>query len=347
MKKYIFGFDAARPEACAERLRDAGFDAVVVGTADAATRAALTGAGLELYLCYGAYGTGADLAGEEHLTRDAAGLPRRWFGSGCPNDAALAAARLDAALAALRETPEARGLFVDGARFASFASTEGTAAFFTCFCPRCLRRMESLGLDGERIRTAVWALSETRRVAPADAPALRDWFAFRAATQRAYFERFAGAVHALPGRPLACGFVFAPSLGGFVGQTPESWAALDVVAPMLYRAYPHADGPACLGHEWAAARELFDAETLQALAELAGIDAALIPAAGEAALKAQGFPPERVGAELSAWRERLGEEQVLSPILQIEDARREETIAAALAAGADGYGLFMYGQAEL
>ena len=345
VRRYIFGFDAADPERGAAELREKGFDAVVLGGADAPTTRALERAGIELYLCYGAFGLGGADEDPERWARDAAGRKRRWFGSGCPNDEALAQARLDAALERLRATPSARGLFVDGARFASFASSEGPEAFFTCFCPRCTARMRALGFDPERLTGAAQALMRSRGAEEASVEALGEWFAFRQACMRAYFDRFAAAVHALPGNRLACGFVFAPSLGGFVGQTGESVRALDVVAPMLYRAYPHAEGPACLGHEWEAAQALFDGRTLPRLAALAGVEKALVPAQG---IEAQvGFPAARVGEETAAARSGLRTGQALLPILQIEDEHLAGTAAAAMEAGAAGYGLFMYGQAAL
>ena len=346
VKRYIFGFDVARPEACAAELRAHGFDAVVVGAADARTPAALAEYGLELYLCYGAYGVGAN-ADASVLCRDAAGAPRRWFGSGCPNDTVTAEAHLSAALEKLRRVPSARGLIVDGARFASFASTEGPLGFFTCFCPRCLARIGKMGFDPERMRAAVLRLMERRCFPSEDAPALREWFAFRAACIQDYFKLLAEAVHALPGKKQAGAFVFAPSLGGFVGQTAAAMCELDLVAPMLYRAYPHADGPACLGHEWAAAKELFDDETLSRLAALADNPGELFPEKDAAALRREGLSPARPGAEIAALADRLAPGQRLLPILQIEDEALEESASAVLDAGADGFGLFMYGQAEL
>ena len=343
MKRFLFGMDAERPGDCARLLRRKGIDAVVLGDADARTREALAENGLMLYLCYGAHGLGGDFADPVHLARDAEGREARWFSSGCPNDVALARARMDAALERAANLPEMRGILVDGARFASFASTEGPDGFFSCFCPRCMERMEALGLDAARIRRAVRRLGSERRIT--DEAAIAGWFAFRADCVGAYLEDFAGRVHALPGSPEAGAFVFAPSLAGFVGQTARACAPLDLVSPMLYRAYPHADGPACLGHEWAAASRLFEPEVLRRLAELSGADAGFVPRQEPDALLAKGFAPERIGAEIAAARLRPG--QSLLPILQIEDRQIMRSVCSALEADADGFGYFMYGQAPL
>lgn len=270
MKRFLFGFDAENPAVCAAALRRNGFDAVAVGSADKETAAALQREGLALYLCFGAFSLGQSAS----APLDAQGRPAPWFHSGCPNDEELYESRMSAALDRLKDTPTARGIFVDGARFASFASAEGPEAFFTCFCPRCMERMRSLGLDAERIRAAVAALMESRRVG--DAEGIRDWFVFRRTCVKAYMERFASRVHAMPGGREACGFVFAPSLAPFVGQK-EACAALDVISPMLYRHYPHPVGPACLGHEWAAAKGMFGADVLRQLIQCAGGSAAALP----------------------------------------------------------------------
>lgn len=347
LKYFMFGFDAEHPETCARLLKRKGIDAVVVGNADERVRLALSDCGLELYLCYGAHGLGDDFDHPAHLAKTACGREARWFSSGCPNDEALAEARLASALQRAVQTPGVRGILVDGARFASFASTEGTAGFFSCFCPRCVKRMEAMNIDAERIRAAVKWLHDVRKIS--DRTALREWFQFRAACVSAYFEHFVRRVHELPGGLSAGAFVFAPSLAGFVGQTAQACAPLDIVSPMLYRAYPHEDGPACLGHEWAAAAELFEPAVLRELAELSGIEAHpnLVPEEKPVHLRTRGFSPERIALEVASMKKRLSAGQKLMPILQIEDDRMSESAMAALNAGADGYGYFMYGQAPL
>jgi len=336
MKHYIFGFDAAAPERCADELASKGIDAVVLGGADARTARALSERGIGLYLCFGAHGLSAGLDGQERWSVDALGTPRRWFNSGCPRDEDILSAHLNAALDAVNG--DVRGVFVDGARFASFASAEGEDAFFTCFCPRCMERPGS-----EAAREAVAQLQKTR--VPAFMPLLREWLRSREERVQTYLDRFAERVHALRSDLEACAFVFSPSLAGFVGQTSAACRGLDIVAPMIYRRYPHAEGPACLNHEWAAVLRMFGDE-VRRFAALADVE---FPAPGRSveSILSDGFTPGFVGQEVARARAGMRPEQRLLPILQIEDDERARVASEAISGGADGVGWFMYGQAEL
>ena len=351
MKRFIFGFDAANARDCARTLKARGFDAVVVGNIDRDGAIALREAGLDIYLCFGAHALGDAQPRETHLARNPQNEPQAWFGSACPNDNEIADERLTRALRDARQIPGLKGVFVDGARFASFASAEGEAAFFTCFCPRCMARMQAQGLDAEAIRQAVLRLSRPGPLAEADIPLLQDWLHFRESCVQAYMARFADRVHACNPDWETGAFVFAPSLGGFVGQTMAACASLDLVSPMLYRAYPHADGPACLGHEWAAFHRLLQ-DKAAAFRHLSGMEfhprlAETAPPVLPEALLAEGFSPAEVGAEVAAARAFLSSRQRLVPIIQIEDDRQQETARCVLDSGADGVGWFAYDPAWL
>lgn len=342
MKKYIFGFDTDHPENCARRLRSQGIDAVVIGNADDRTEDALANAGLELYLCFCAYGLPANAPA---AAQTAAGKPVKWFSSGCPNDSKTYKRHIQDAVSLARRLKTARGVFVDGARFASFASVEGRENFFTCFCPKCMEKMSDMGMDAKAVRASAARLMATRQVFDRDQENIAAWMDFRAACVRRYFERFAKNVHGLREGLLAGAFVFAPSLGRFVGQTPETFGSLDIIAPMLYRAYPHEDGPACLGHEWASLKELFGENTSEFVNTAA--PGCSMPAASAEALRTDGFPPEYVGEEVALARKGLLPNQQLWPIVQIEDNRLNETVQSAFSGGADSVGCFMFGQADL
>lgn len=342
MKKYIFGFDADHPENCARRLRAQGMDAVIVGDADERTEDALANAGLELYLCCGAYG----LKGNAPATaQTAAGKPVLWFASGCPNDGKAAGRNLDAALKSARRLKTLRGVFVDGARFASFASVEGKDVFFSCFCPKCMKKMDDSGLNAKAVRASVARLMATKQVFDKDIDNLSAWMDFRSATVQKYFDHFAKSVHAVSSNLIAGAFVFAPSLARFVGQTAEACRSLDAVAPMLYRAYPHEDGPACLGHEWAMLKELFGDHAADFVSAVSPGE--IIPDFSPDALLETGFSPDRIGVEVSRARASLLPEQKLWPILQIEDPALSESTRFAFDGGADSVGYFMFGQADL
>lgn len=343
MKHYMFGFDAANPESCAEYFTQKGIDAVVAGNFDDRAVRAFRARKIELYLCYGAHGVSGASDSPEHLSVDALGESRKWFSSGCPCDEEIISAHLNEALG--KVSGDISGVLVDGARFASFASAEGGESFFTCFCPRCMEKMARLDMDAEAIRAAVAELQRTRFVGPDNASHLSRWLKFRESVVQAYFDRFAEAVHALRPGLLAGAFVFAPSLAGFVGQTPSACRSLDIVAPMLYRAYHYEHGPATLNHEWAGLARIMG-ESSHRFCRLGGAFAEPLDRSADDILK-KGFPPEHIRLETEAARLRLREGQRLLPILQIEDDLRPESFAAALSGGADGAGWFAYGQAEL
>ena len=94
--------------------------------------------GLQVLLCGGAF-PAAGFAGEDHLALDIRGRRRVWFYSCCPNHGPTRQANL-AMYRELAATPGIGGLVIDGARFASPASSFQPEAFFTCFCPRALTR---------------------------------------------------------------------------------------------------------------------------------------------------------------------------------------------------------------
>lgn len=338
MKHYIFGMDQKDPTACAHLLRKRGIDAVICGSFTPEAAAALEAEGLDMYLCFGSYGVKPDGL----LAQDPNGEPRRWFNSGCPNDAENANAHLDAVLAKAQALPKLRGILVDGARFASLASVEGIESFFTCFCPRCMQAMADMGLDAEAIRAAVKRLMDTRRLTKCDAPLIRDWLCFREKTVQSYMDSFAKRVHDLRPDLLAGAFIFAPSLGQYVGQTTEACRSLDVIAHMLYRDYHQEFGVACLGHEWAALVRGFGANT----ADWLQLTNAPLDVEREADdLRYNGFAPEWVQKEVALARSQTT--QQLWPILQLHDDRAVETLRLAQNAGADAVGFFAYGHADV
>ncbi|NLG24800.1 MAG: hypothetical protein GX558_05555 [Clostridiales bacterium] len=339
MRRYMFGLDPADWRGSAGRLRGLGYDAAVLPPGDEAAFRAAADAGLETWLCFGAHAIG-DFAQREWGAKDARGDDAPWFDSACPNAAAVNERNLGAALAFAGRVDGLAGVFVDGARFASFASLEGVASFFGCFCDRCMARMEALGYDARAIRSGVRALSDHLDGGGGDPAAMRaavdSWLDFRAACVGDYMAAFAAAARAKGLR--AGAFVFAPSLWRLVGQRPDALIGLDLVAPMLYRAYPHPGGPACLSHEWAALKRLLSRSGRPA--EAAALLGVKLPPGDPMA----GFLPARIGSETAAARAQLPHSVALKPIVQAEDDALDETVDRVLAAGADGCGEFMYTQ---
>lgn len=345
MYRYIFGFDKTDPVKCARELKRKGVSAVVTDASGALFAPVLSDEGLDVYLCYSAFSLDNDTDPNRYCA-DVWGNPRVWFSSGCPNDAALAENRMQSILDSVN--PYIKGIFVDGARFASFASSEGTDAFFTCFCPCCMEKMHASGLDAQAIRTAVSSLKHSLHD---DMHLVRDWLSFRSACVKHYMDTFAQRVHAMDTSLKAGAFIFEPFLAPFVGQTMDACASLDIIAPMLYRNYPHTDGPACMGHEWSALYRMFGDNT-PALLSITGLDGhplskGISYTAEAVRVLTDGFGPSDVGRCVKTARSLLQPCQSLWPIIQIEDDLLNCTERCAFENGADAIGYFAYGQALL
>ena len=346
MKHFFFGYDREHPAACARDLKARGIDAVVGGGFSQEAARAFREAGIDFYLCYGAHSL---KAGESRgrLALNFQGEEKRWFGSGCPNDTSSNREKIQRVLEEAEKITGLKGIFVDGARFASFASAEGPDAFFTCFCPACMEKMQELGMDGEKIRAAVDRLHQEKSFPEEEITYLAQWFSFREMCVKEYMEAFSKSVHERNPRWQAGAFIFAPSLGYFVGQTPAACASLDLLSPMLYRSYPHAHGPACLNHEWAGFYGLLgrNASILRGLSP--------VHLHGEKEREAvqcileQGFEPDAVALETRAAVKYASARQFIAPIIQSEDDCLEETAQKTLAAGAQGVGYFAYGRGML
>lgn len=344
MQHFIYGYDEKNPVACARDLKKRGITAVVDGSFSPEAVQAFQAEGIELYLCYVAHSLGEKKADTARYAKNTAGEGKIWFSSSCPLDAEIAGAHLEKALAAARSIPGLKGIFVDGARFASFASPEGFDSFFTCFCPRCMAAMEEMGLDAQAIRKAVSRLAEKGAWQEKDLPLLKDWLLYREKTVQKYMDAFARKVHAENPLWKAGAFIFAPSLSPFVGQTFFACRSLDILSPMLYRAYPHKEGPACLNHEWAAFYQLLSEKAAPFRKAFSAFD---LPSESPEELLEKGFSPLFIGKETAYAREHAEKSQWVSPIIQSEDPMQQETARCVMSAGADGVGYFVYGMGDL
>lgn len=341
MIRYLYGLDPTDYAGSAIKIRAMGYDAVVLPTGNVESFCAARDVGLETWLCFGAHAIG-DFPQSAFGARDARGAHAPWFGSACPNARMVNDHNMNAAFACAEKLDGLTGLFVDGARFASFASEEGSASFFGCFCDRCMEKMGAHGIDAQTTKNGIGQLMDYLDGAAGDLPVIRaameDWFDFRAACVREYMIAFAARAHA--SNLKAGAFVFAPSLWWYVGQRPDALASLDVVSPMLYRAYPHETGTACLSHEWAAFRALLS-HTARPAEEVASL---LFGISFMTDDPMSGFSPEHVGLETKAVRAQLSKSISVAPIIQTEDPRLRETVNCVMDAGADACGEFMYAQ---
>ena len=337
MKRFIYGIDRDHPDACAKVLKQKGYDCVVASSSDQKVIGSVREAGLDYVLCVSAFSLDRS---NPVCAIDCAGNPRVWFGSGCPNNEELRKKRLEE-YGHKASIPGINGVWIDGARFASFASSEGTDSFFTCFCPTCMRKAEQAGFDSVKMRSAVERFSRFTREGGNAEESLRgiaDWLKFRSLCVREFLSAFSDMVHA---RGVQSGaFVFAPSLARWVGQGDVDSCGLDVISPMLYRRYPAKDGPACLNHEWEALMRLMTEHTGLSREEAERLVNA--PEAMPKRVLSEGFSPTQIGKECTALHSRA----LLAPILQLEDTELSRCVTAAYKGGAEAIGVFAYSDME-
>lgn len=355
-KRWIYGC-GSDPERNARELKSAGVDAVVGVPTDAVEK--VTEAGLEAWLCGGAFGTAE--TDETNLARDLDGQPRYWFGSGSPNSVVLRDRCLEN-YESMARTPGITGIFVDGCRFASPAS--GWDALFTDFSEHSRSKAEQLGMDWEVMIRDVCALRELFRASAGGPPpeALRTplravetlsrlpgvtlWLRFRRTCISEHFRAIADLIH---GAGLRMGvYLFAPSFAPIVGQDYDVLTRVaDVVSPMLYRNYAEAPGIACLNWELAALASPWGGPP-DASAKVQWLEAALdllnwteTVSERDPDRVREALPPALVGLETARARQVPGTAE-LAPIINIEDTAMAETVASVRQAGADGVGWFLF-----
>ena len=152
-KYWMHGFGGDDPKKTAAAFKEAGFDVVVAG--GAAVIDAVNAAGMEAWLCGGAFGLGSHKDDDSFKAKDLSGKPQIWFGSGCPNHPTLREENIKS-YKGMAATDGVKGILVDGCRFASPAS--GLNPYFTCFCDTCKAKANTLGLDFDAMKRDVKAL---------------------------------------------------------------------------------------------------------------------------------------------------------------------------------------------
>jgi hypothetical protein len=296
--------------------------------------------GMTWELACGAFGT----TDERLFAVDVVGRATRWFASGCPNREEIRIPAL-ARIEQLARTPGISGIVIDGARFASPASPEGATAFFSCFCPCCMAKAQSLGYDAERMKTAV-ALLYQAIFANGDLQlntcrdGLRDWLQFRASCTTEFLRAFHETVKQANPALRTGIFIFAPTLASLVGQDYASLTFLDSFVPMIYRHYKQPKGPACLDHEYRAINRYIAQASPAArpiLRELATEIGLQFPAEQDDGV----FQPSAIERETALARRMIGDRE-LCPIILLDDDRLAESVAAARRGGADDVGFFAY-----
>jgi hypothetical protein len=303
----------------------------------------------------------------EDLTIDIYGQPFQWFGSGCPNSPAIRTQFYRTMDRLLKGN--IKGVFLDGVRFPSPASSETNSGFFSCFCPRCQEDMTTRGYDRETIMRDVrqtadlilTGLSTTLQrwlrdlCSPAGwltlnaaYPGLFAWFKYRADCITDFVQELSTWMcKSHTGKELAA-FLFQPCLAYFVGQDYRRLSPdLQIVSPMIYRNYPHRPGPATINQEiMAMATLLWEgtslsfAQCLQDLLHIFGLEVEEeLPQNPDSLIS---MPIAHVTAETLAAAAFSGPRSKVIPIIWAGDHRLPETIAALKQTGVEQAILFTY-----
>ena len=336
------------PQKGVELLKQLGFRTVVSGPDDADI---IQAAGMDAYICSGAY-RGPDFRDESYLAEDVYGTKRTWFASTCPTRPEVRAYNLER-IRQMASQPGIKGILIDGARFASPSSGETTDAFFTCFCPECMKKARSMGFDDKAMHRAATALYDRLHGEKVDIrphlTGLAEWFSFRRAATTEHLLNFVTTVKSVNPDLKAGIYIFAPSLSDLVGQHYRDLIGkMDIVAPMLYRCYSDPNGPACLNVEIADMLRMLEGDPQltaeERMALLQGLCGTLNLGGYQTPAELQaGFPPESLRSETAKAR-LMSPGSYLAPIIQLDDPELDAAIEETVAGGADAVNFFVYQQ---
>ena len=356
MKLWMYGCTDEHQKDAAKgisRLKEIGFSAVA-GSASAARMAAEEG--MEGYVASGAY-RGPDFRSDDYLAQDPWGNKCRWFSSTCPTRKEVREYNLEQ-IRRLAATPGIKGVIIDGARFSSPSSgpvgdgphDRGTDAFFTCFCPECMKKARAMGFDADEMRTAAGRLYDFVHGKPVNLTwymyGLHQWMEFRRAATTEHLINFARTVKEVNPELKTGIFIFTPALSDLVGQSYRDlrpW--MDIYSPMIYRCYPEESGPACLNVELSDCLKMLQGSP--ALDE----EARIRLLSGITGLELTGYEdPEimRQGLDVSLVREETRRARVMSlgrtlaPIIEFDDPKLESAMENTRKGGADEISFFAY-----
>ncbi|NLK07300.1 MAG: hypothetical protein GX316_01205 [Firmicutes bacterium] len=276
-------------------LRNLGVETIV--TSGDSTDAAHQGALYRLFTHYSMVHAFTMTEHEEDGTINVFGESINWFNSGCPNSPRIRA-NFYTKMEQLLSQP-VQGVFLDGIRFSSPASSTHPTGFFDCFCPRCQQDMANRGYEFKTIQedvrailamftlgdTALGLLNSLRSPSGwmslfAAYPGYSSWLRYRTECITDFMQEIAAWMKVkYPHKQLAA-FLFQPTLSSFVGQDYRKLAPyLDVISPMIYRNYSQRPGPATINQEVSTLARLVHnaskvpyAECLSELVHIFGLD---------------------------------------------------------------------------
>lgn len=350
MNLWMYGLGAA-PEEGAALLKDIGFKAVM-GSVSCVEPS--VSRGMDAYLFSGTY-RGPEFKGEEWLSEDIHGVKREWFSSTCPSREEVRQYNLES-VRKLAKTPHIKGIVIDGCRFASPSSGTAEDAFYTCFCPDCMKKAKSMGFDPDKMKRAVSGLYDAFHGKDLGASpklslmklfdGLKQWMEFRRAVTTEHLIHFAQTVHEVNPDLKAGIFIFAPALSDMVGQSyKELTPHLDLFSPMLYRCYTDPNGPACLNVEVSdllkmlkGAVSLTETQKVHLVNRITnlGLEDNATP---ESIFK--GFPPEILKTETGKAASMIRGKELV-PIIQMDDPDIKTASQKTLEGGANEVSFFLY-----
>lgn len=335
----------SQPKEGARHLKEMGFQTVVGGRETAAAAMEL---GMEAYLCSGAY-RGPAFEGKQWLAEDMWGRKQEWFSSTCPTREEVRAYNLEC-IRQMAETPGIKGILIDGARFAS-PNTGGTEdAFYTCFCPHCMKKAEEMGFDAKEMRMAAAMLYDFLHGKKMDLlpfyAGLREWMEFRRAATTEHLLDFVHTIKKVNPDLKAGIYIFPPALSDLVGQHYRDLRReMDLIAPMLYRCYPDETGPACLNTELAVLLKMLEgAAALTAQQRIYVLNALTgheLVGYEEVSVMQKGLEPAVLKRETQRARMMAADREII-PIIELDDPKLEQAAEQVAAGGADGINFFLY-----
>ena len=329
-------------------LKNLGFEAVVGN--DQVMIDEANAVGLDVYLCSGAFGAHGKFSDPKYLAQDINGKPQLWFNSTCPNDPEVRQHNLEN-IVLMTRTKGIKGILIDGARFASPASSTDPDAFYTCFCSTCEKKACDLGFNFKHMKKAVEALyqriNHDRSIDLSDyIKGLVDWLAFRRVCTTEHLINFSKTVKNQNPGLLTGIYIFSPSIAPLVGQNYHDLQKhMDIFSPMIYRHYKAKEGPACLNFELSViAQELGKSllpmdRAISLISSITGIEITEISSPDDIL---NGLSPKSIGNETQKAKAAISDNDQLVPIIQLDDERLAESIAEAEKAGADCINFFVY-----
>ncbi len=350
MRLFLHGTPSERDKL--KELKDLGFEALVLGKDIKSIENSLE-EGFKTYVCSGSYKLPAG-KDEKYLSVDINGNRQILFNSSCPNQEDIRNNNLKA-INDILKIKDLKGLFLDGARFASPGS--GIKPFFTCFCDTCRVKAYELGYDFKKIKKDVKKLYQvlTNKTpdslkflqSPSDMlhlygefPGIFEWFRFRSDCTVEHIQKVSNIVTKAE-REFAV-YYFTPSLAPIVGQSYIAIKEMvDIFSPMIYRNYP-VISPACLNSELAAipdelrTSKLPYKDVLQFILAFTGFekDQSLDTVA-------KGLSPQAIYDETQKAK-LLTSSKLLIPIIYLDDDLLKESVQAVKEGGADGISFFRY-----